>query len=169
MNAIVAVDMNWGIGYNGVQTIVVPEDRKYFGQMTAGGVVIVGRKTFEGIPGPLPNRKNIVLTRDEAYTATGAFVARSVDDVLAEVAGDDPNRVFVIGGEEVYRLFLPMCRFAYVTKIEAAPRSDAYFPDLDAMPDWTHESCEPGVASSECGVDYSVHVYANSRVVEETS
>jgi len=177
MNAIVAVYSDWGIGYNGRQTIVMPEDRKRFREITDGGVVIAGRKTFAELRGPLPNRRNIVLTRDRAFAADGVDVARSADEVAALVADEDPERVFVIGGGEIYRLFLPMCGFAYVTKIGASPRSDTFFPNLDEMPGW---SCE-GVAAplspfrknvaaslSDCHADVaspptSFHKYRNNN------
>jgi len=136
LNAIVAVYSDWGIGYNGAQPIVIPDDRRFFREITDGGVVIVGRKTFEGIGKPLPNRRNIVLTSDRAYRAADVFVAHSTDDVIAEVSGFDPDKVFVIGGGRVYDLLLPMCDFAYVTKIDSAPLSDTFFPDLDVLPGW---------------------------------
>ena len=137
MNLIVAVNSDWGIGWNGTQTIVIPEDRRHFVDTTKGGVVIVGRKTFEDFRKPLPNRKNVILTSDRGFRAEGAVVAYSVAEVLSEVSGDDPDKVFVIGGESVYRLMLPMCRRAYVTKIQASPPSDTFFPNLDEMPDWS--------------------------------
>ena len=163
MNAIVAVNSDWGIGYKGGQTVVIPKDRRRFKEKTVGGVVIVGRKTFEAIPGPLPNRKNIVLTRDLAFAADGAVVKRSMDEALLEIAGIDPNKVFVIGGGDIYKIFLPMCGFAYVTKIDAAPRSDTFFPDLDASPDWALERSESGIRDSELGIKYSINTYRNTN------
>jgi len=162
MNAIVAVNKDWGIGFGGTQTIVIPDDRRYFKRLTQEGVVISGRKTFEDFRIPLPNRKNVILTRDRAFKADGAVILHSVDEVLAEVAEDDPNKVFVIGGGEIYRLLLPFCAYAYVTKIEATPPSDTYFPNLDALPGWRHEGGEPGPRNPEFGIDYSFNVYRNT-------
>ena len=167
INAIVAVNNDWGIGLGGVQTIVIPEDRRYFKKITDGGVVIAGRKTFEDFRKPLPNRKNIILTQDRTFEAEGAIIAHSVDDVLAEVTEDAPDRVFIIGGGEIYRLFLPLCTQAYVTRFYATPPSDTYFPDLDASPDWTLERCDFGIRSSELGVDYSFYVYRNNDKAED--
>ena len=157
MNIIVAVNRDWGIGFNGSQTIVIPEDRRYFLKMTGGGTVIVGRKTFEDIGSPLPNRKNIILTRDAGLNPAGVIVAHSVNEVLALVAGDEPGKVFVIGGGSVYELFLPICSYAYVTKIEAAPLSDVFFPNLDESPEWTLEN--QSEAQESTGVRYTYNVY----------
>jgi len=159
MNIIVAVYSDWGIGYNGKQTIVLPEDRKLFREITDGGVVIAGRKTFEELRRPLPNRRNIVLTRDRAFSSDGAEVVYSVDEVLAAVASVDPGRVFVIGGGEIYRLFIPLCNLAYVTKIDATPLSDTFFPNLDGLPDWSILS-EIEIRNTEFGMKYAQYVYS---------
>jgi len=101
INAIVAVNSDWGIGINGAQVIVIPGDRSFFKRLTEGGVVIAGRKTFEFLRKPLPNRKNIILTQDRTFRADGVIIAHSVDGVLAEISEDAPDRVFVIGGGEI--------------------------------------------------------------------
>ena len=156
MNAIAAVNSDWGIGYNGTQPVVIPEDRRRFRMLTSGGIVIVGRKTFENIPGPLPDRKNIVLTRDRSFNSDGVAVAHSVEDVLAEITDADPGKVFVIGGGDLYEQLLPLCAYAYVTKIEILTPSDRYFPDLDSLPDWSLERREPGVWDSESGIGSNI-------------
>jgi dihydrofolate reductase len=165
MNAVVAVYSDWGIGQSGTQTLVIPGDRRYFRKLTEGGVVIAGRKTFEDFRKPLPNRRNIILSRDPAFIVDGAVSARSAGEVLAEVANEDPDKVFVIGGGEIYKLFLPLCAFAYVTKIIASPPSDTFFPNLDTLRGWTHEVCEFGTRNSELGIDYSFNVYRNKTKV----
>ena len=159
MNAIVAVYSDWGIGYNCRQTTVIPEDREFFKDMTSGGVIIAGRKTFEGFAGPLLNRKNIVLTHNRSYISDGAVTANTVEDVLAEITGVSADMVFVVGGGEVFRLFLPRCTFAYVTKIEASPTSDTFFPDLDALPGWQID--KQAGANEYRGILYSFCIYRN--------
>lgn len=136
MELIVAVDRNWGIGYHGTQPLVVSEDRKHFRQLTKGAAVIVGRRTLEDFPGgkPLPNRRNLVLTRDLSFAVEGAETVHSVEEVLEAVSGEE--KVFVIGGESVYRQLLPFCDRAHVTLLDAAPPADAFFPNLDADPAW---------------------------------
>ena len=140
MNAIVAVSNDWGIGLGGGQTAVIHGDRCRFMELTRGGVVIVGRKTFESFPEPLPDRKHIVLTRNHGFTASditnNVKIVHSVSDVINEIKGFDPDKVFVIGGGDIYRLFLPFCDYAYVTKIELSPVSDTFFPNLDELPGW---------------------------------
>ena len=135
-NIIVAVYSDWGIGFRGRQPVVIAEDRRFFREATEGGAVIAGRKTFESIGGALPGRMNIVLTRNRAFAADGATAAHSISDALRKLSCSDPAKLFIIGGSSVYRAFLPLCGCAYVTKIEAAPLSDAFFPDLDAMNGW---------------------------------
>ena len=86
MNIVVAVNNDWGIGYKGKQTIVIPEDREYFREITNGGVVIAGRKTYEAIGKPLANRKNIVLTNNKNFKAPGVTVAHSINEALEIIA-----------------------------------------------------------------------------------
>ena len=162
MNAIVAVNSDWGIGFGGTQTIVIPEDRRRFNTLTDGGVVIAGRKTFEDYCKPLKNRKNIVLTHDRSFKAAGVIIAHSIDAVLAEIVDYPTDKTYVIGGGEIYRQFLPICSYAYVTKIEATPLSDTFFPDLGALPGWSLE-IESGAMSDKTGIKYSYNVYRNIK------
>ena len=136
LELVVAADADWGIGKNGTQTLIVPEDRRHFREVTGRGTVIVGRKTLADFPGgrPLKNRRNIVLTRDGSFTVEGAETAHSVEEALEKCQQDE--RVFVIGGESVYRALLPYCRRAHVTRIFARAENDAFFPALDTLPGW---------------------------------
>ena len=162
MNAIVAVNSDWGIGYGDTQSIVLPEDRVFFREKTSGGTVIVGRTTFEDFGKPLPDRKNIVLTRDSNFKASGILIANSVDEVLALVADEDASRVFVIGGGSIYNMLLPLCSWAYVTKIEAAPLSNVFFPNLDELPGWVLEV--KGETLESNGIRYSFNRYLNNAL-----
>ena len=171
MNIIVAVNSDWGIGYNGAQSIIIPEDRRHFMKTTVGGVVIAGRKTFEDVGKPLPNRKNIILTRDISLTVDGAVVVHSASGALEKIAGSPTGKVFIIGGESIYKLFLPMCDLAYITKIEASPPSDTFFPNLDKLPEWKEivkgrpmehiitENNQPKT------INYSFTIYKNTKTV----
>ncbi len=146
MNLIVAVDQNWGIGNKGDLLVSIPQDKRMFKELTTGGVVIGGRKTMEGLPGgtTLKGRTNIVLTKRKGYSFGDALIAHSVEDVL-ELLEDYPDQeIFVIGGETVYRQFLPYCHRAFVTKIDYAYEADTFFPNLDDDPAWvmTHDSEE---------------------------
>ena len=162
MNLIAAVNSDWGIGYNNAQSIVIPEDRRNFQNLTRNSVVIAGRKTFEGFGRPLPNRKNIVLSRDRGFKAGGIIVAHSIDEVLAITSDENAEKVFVIGGGSVYNQFLSMCTYAYITRISAKPPSDAYFPNLDESPHWALES--RGATSESKGIRYSFDIYKNNAI-----
>lgn len=148
MNLIVAVDKNWAIGNKGKLLVSIPSDMKFFRQETSGEgkAVILGRKTLESFPGgrPLKNRVNIVLTKNPDFQAEGATVVHSVEEALEAVKEFDDDKIYVIGGDSVYKEFLPYCKLAHVTKIEHAYAADAYFPNLDEMPEWeiTGESDE---------------------------
>ena len=156
LDAIVAVYSDWGIGANGTQPLVIKEDRKHFAEVTAGSAVIVGRKTLADFPGgrPLKNRVNIVLTRSD-IEIEGAVTAHSVEEAL--ILAKPHESVFVIGGDSVYRAFLPhICR-VYVTKIGAQPHSDSFFHDLDADPVW--RVTDPGEEKQQEGISYRFMVY----------
>ena len=134
MNAIVAVDENWAIGKEGDQLVYIPEDLKHFKALTTGHAVILGRKTLATFPGgrPLPGRRNLILSRDPAFTVVGAEVYHDLESLLAAASVDS----FVIGGGSVYRALLPYCETVYVTKIMSSFEADTFFPDLDADPAW---------------------------------
>lgn len=136
MDATVAVYEDWGIGAEGTQPFVLPEDRKHFRGLTAGAAVIVGRKTLLDFPGgqPLKGRINIVLTTRD-IEVPGAVVVHGVAEALAEAKKHD--KVFVIGGASVYKEMLPHISRVFVTKINARPHSDSFFPNLDEAADWT--------------------------------
>jgi len=163
MNIIVAVNNDWGIGYEGAQTCVIPEDRMFFKAVTEGGVIISGRKTFEEIGRPLPNRKNIILTRDPNFAEEGVVVARSMEEVMKEIEGEDQDSVYVIGGGEIYTMFLPLTSRAFVTKIDTSPPSDTFFPNLDALPTWSIERRSEKKHSNT--FEYSILIYRNDALL----
>lgn len=138
MNLIVAVDENWAIGNKNELLISIPADHKMFRQETTGKVVVLGRKTLETFPQglPLKNRTNIILSTNPAYKVKDAVVVHSVEELLEELKKYNTEDVYIVGGESIYRQMLPYCNVAHVTKIDYAYRADAYFPDLDQMPEW---------------------------------
>lgn len=142
MNLIVAVDRNWAIGWNNQLLVRIPADQRFFRQTTTGKVIIMGRKTLESFPGgePLRDRINIVITRKKDYTKKGVLVVHSIEEALEQAAAYPSEDVYVIGGEEIYRQMLPYCKVAHVTKIDYAYQADAYFPNLDEMPEWVIEA-----------------------------
>ena len=114
---------------------------KFFREMTKGNVVVMGRKTMESFPGgqPLKKRTNIVLSRDESYQVKDAVVVHSLEELLEQLKSFPEESIYVIGGESIYRMLLPYCKEAYITRIPHSYAADTYFPDLDADPEWELE------------------------------
>ena len=160
MDAIVAVYSDWGIGARGTQPVVLRADRAHFREKTRGAAVIVGRRTMEDFPGgrPLKGRHNIVVTRQE-ITIEGAEVAHSNEEAV-ELA-EKYEKCYVIGGASVFRQFFPYLDRVEITKIDLAPPSDSYFPDLDADPDWV--CAEEGPWQQEDGIRYCFCTYERKK------
>ncbi|MBE5917952.1 MAG: dihydrofolate reductase [Pseudobutyrivibrio ruminis] len=138
MNLIVAVDKNWAIGKDNKLLVSIPDDMKFFRETTTGKVVVMGRKTLESFPNskPLPNRVNIVLTRDKDYDAKGAVVVHSKEELDNELKKYNTEDIFIIGGESIYRLMLDECDRAFVTYVDYGYDADTYFPNLDEASNW---------------------------------
>ena len=137
MTAIVCVSQNWGIGREGALLFHISADLKRFKSLTVGRTVILGRKTLDTFPGgkPLKDRRNIVLSHRD-LDVPGAEIVHSFDEAIA-LGGDD---ALVIGGASVYMALLSRCDRVYVTKVDADPDADSFFPNLDDNPDWRIES-----------------------------
>lgn len=146
MNLIAAVDKNWAIGNRGKQLVNIPGDQKLFREETMGKVIVMGRKTMESLPGgqPLYGRTNVVLTRNPSYQKKGAVVLHSMEETLEYLKQFPDNDIFIIGGAEIYKEFLPYCNTAHVTYIDYSYEADTYFPNLDKDSGWkvTAESDE---------------------------
>ena len=172
MRLIVAADKNWAIGKENQLLVHLPGDMKYFKEKTLGTVVIMGRSTLESLPGgnPLPERVNIVISRNSAYQKEGCIMASSVEDAVekAEKAAAEREgeaaEVMVIGGASIYRQMLGHCDICYVTKIDAAFPADAYFPDLDQDPEF--EMVWESPVQEEKGFSYRFTEYKRKRQKE---
>ena len=138
MNLIVNVDSNWAIGYRGKLLVSIPEDMKFFRSETTGKVVVLGRKTLDTFPGgqPLKNRTNIILTRNPNYQVKGAIICHSLEEVLEELKKYNSEDVYIIGGDSIYKEFLPYCDVAHVTRTDHVYDADAWFPNLEEDPAW---------------------------------
>ena len=138
MNLIAAVDENWAIGNKDDLLVRIPADHKAFRQETTGKIVVLGRKTIETFPQGLPikNRTNIILSTNKNYQVKDALVVHGLEELFACLKDYDTKDVYVIGGESVYRQLLPYCDTAHITKIDHAYEADAYFPNLDKLPEW---------------------------------
>lgn len=138
MKMIVAVDENWAIGYRGDLLVKIPADQQYFRNETMGKVIVMGRKTLESFPNgiPLAGRTNIVLSKKKDYRVKGATIVSSVEETLELLKQYNSDDVYIIGGESIYRAFLPYVETIYVTKIDYAYEADTYFPDLTKEKEW---------------------------------
>lgn len=134
---VLARARNGVIGRDGKLPWHLPADLKHFKAQTMGKPMIMGRKTFESFPAPLPGRRHIVLTRDPHWAAEGAEVAHDVDAALA-LAG--PGEVAIIGGAEIFALFLPRADRIELTEIDAAPEGDAMVPAFTGWRELSREA-----------------------------
>ena len=129
ISLIAAVGKNNVIGVDNKLPWNLSADLKRFRAITSGKPVIMGRKTFESIGKPLPNRKNIIITRDKNYKADGCIMASSSEEALNAAKGN--KEIMIIGGEQVFKMFLPKANKMYLTIIEKDFDGDAYFPEYD--------------------------------------
>lgn len=138
MNLIVAVDRNWAIGKDGRLLVNIPADQQMFMRETTGKTVVMGRKTLESLPGkqPLSKRENIVLSSDPGYSVKNATVCSSFEEAAALLKERRSEDVYIIGGQSIYRQFLPLCDTAHVTWVDYVYDADTFFPNLDQDPGW---------------------------------
>lgn len=141
ISAIVAVDNNWGIGFNGDLLEHIPEDLEYFKQLTTGNIIIMGRKTWESLPKkPLPKRRNLVITNNtDNYNNTNEVNFFTLSQIKVSLQKDKDKNLnfFVIGGGQIYKELLPICDRVYVTKIfKDHANVDTYFPNIELMDNW---------------------------------
>jgi dihydrofolate reductase len=133
---IVAASQNNVIGLDNQLPWHLPEDLQYFKAVTMGKPILMGRKTYDSIGRPLPGRTNIVLTRDANWSAEGVVVVNDLDSATAAsekaCAAAGADELMIIGGEQIYRKFLPVADKLYLTKVEAVVEGDAYFPAIDS-------------------------------------
>lgn len=138
------------IGYRNRLPWHLPEDLKHFKEKTMGHPILMGRKTFEAIGRPLPGRRNLILTRSFGYHAEGVMAYHSVDDVLRTY---EKENLFVIGGEEIFHLFLPYAQWIDLTYIDHPFPGDRFFPQL-VPGEWRLISREKGKKNKKNPYDY---------------
>nr|WP_315467040.1 dihydrofolate reductase [uncultured Undibacterium sp.] len=151
---IVATDKNHGIGINNQLPWHLPEDLAHFKRTTSGHPIVMGRKTFDSIGRPLPNRQNIVITRNADWSHSGVEAVTSIQDALDLVAD---KAAFVIGGAEIYRQALAFAQELIVTEIQQVYQCDAFFPEIDPTV-WHEKSREYFVAESN-QLHYAIVTY----------
>jgi dihydrofolate reductase len=141
MEIIAALSDNNAIGLNNDLLWHIPEDMRHFKELTTGNTVIMGRKTWESLPTkfrPLPNRYNIVISRNPNYVAQGAAVFSSLTDAIAESEG----KIFVIGGGQIYEEALQHASVLHLTRVHTNIHADTFFPSIN-FDEWKLESIIP--------------------------
>ena len=161
VSLIVAVGRKDEIGKDGKMPWHLPADLKHFKATTLGKPVLMGRKTLEAIGRPLPERRNLVLTRDGAFQAAGCETVHGLQEALT-LAADTPE-LMVIGGGEVYRMAWPRADRIYLTRIQAdVEDADTFFPVLNPR-EWKETSRAEHLADEKNPYDYSFLVYERVR------
>lgn len=160
ISLIVAAAKNNAIGKDGDMPWHLSNDLKYFKNMTWGMPIVMGRKTFEtfGKGNPLPGRKNIILTRQADFKADGVIVIKKAEDALLLAKEMDINELMVIGGGEIYKLFFEKANRIYITRVDAEPEADTFFPEIDPK-QWKLVSKKDHEADAKNDHNYSFQVW----------
>jgi len=164
---LAAVSANQVIGLNNALPWHLPADLRHFRQLTTGHIVVMGRRTFDSIGKPLPDRTNVVLTRQHNTHLPGVITANSIQEVLDHFSGDN-RQIFIIGGAEIYRQTLPFCQRLYLTEIQQDFAGDTFFPEYD-RDDWreisreTHHTADSGMEYHFVVLDRRQPVSVNTR------
>lgn len=164
---IFAVDKNWNIGYDGDMLFKISKDLQRFKNMTEGNIIIMGRKTFESLPNKkaLPNRINIVITKDKKYKEDNILVANSIRDLFILLEKLNPNKdkdEFLIGGGNLTKQMLEYCNKAYITKVNKSfDISDTLIPNLDRDENW--EIIKEGESRYQDDLEYKYVDYRRKK------
>ncbi len=151
-SAIVATAKNRVIGLQGKMPWHLPEDLRYFKKITLGQTVIMGRKTFESIGKPLPQRTNVVISHDTTYAPAGTVNFQTWSLNHSE------ESAFIIGGGQIYKKFWPLLTKIYLTEIDITPDGDTYFPTLDTQ-EFNLKNPDEAWLTSEGGLRYRFLIY----------
>ena len=162
ISLIAAMGKNRVIGNKGKLPWHMPADMKYYKDKTKGKTVIMGRKTFESMGNkPLPNRANIIITRDQNYKVEDAIIVHSAEEAVKEAEKYKTDEVMVIGGSEIYKEFLPRANRIYLTMIDGMFEGDAFFPEYD-ITEWKEISYEEHEMDAKNPYDYRFVVLERS-------
>lgn len=162
INCIVAAAKNNVIGKDNDIPWYLPADLKYFKKVTSGHPIIMGRNCFESIGRPLPNRKNIIITRNPFYIVTGAFVTHSIAEALEICVEDGVDEAFIIGGGQIYEHTLDLIDTLYYTEVDLEVEGDVFFPELD-LENWDLVAEEKHHADEKNKYDYTFKTYQRKK------
>ena len=153
---IAAVAENNALGKDNELVWHLPNDFKRFKTLTSGHHIIMGRKTFESFPKPLPNRAHIIITRQKNYQAEGCIIVDSIEKALSICPKDEDS--FIIGGGEIYTLGLAYTDKIEITRVHSSFEADAYFPEINKK-DWKLEKYEFNEKDEKHKYDYTYETY----------
>jgi len=158
LSIIAAMDQNRVIGIDNKLPWRLPADLAHFKALTMGHHMIMGRKTYESLPGgkPLPGRTSVIVTRDAAFSAPGCVVVHSLSEAVAACEGDD--EAFFIGGADMYRQSLDVAQRMYLTEVKTAVAGDAWFPEFDRTV-WIEAARTRCLADEKNPYDYDFVVF----------
>ncbi len=162
ISAIVATALNGVIGKNNIIPWYLQADLKYFKKTTLGHHVIMGRNSFESIGKPLPNRTNIVITRNPFYVASGCLIAHSLPEALSIARKNQEVEVFIIGGGEIYNLALPFLDRIYLTLVETTIEGNVYFPKIDETK-WEEVTLALHLADEKNDFNFSIKILERKK------
>lgn len=152
ISLVVAIAENRAIGKNNQLLWHLPADLKHFKQITSGHTVIMGRKTYDSIGKPLPNRRNIVITRQKGLQLEGVEVVNSLTEAIALCKAE--NEVFLIGGAEIYKTALPLTQKIYLTTVHQSFEADAFFPEIN-INEWVETEKESYAPDEKNALGYT--------------
>ena len=134
----------------------LPAELQYVKKTTMGHSIVMGRKNYEAIGRPLPGRRNIVMSRDNSFKAEGCEVMHSPEEVLEKCSHEE--EIFIFGGEQIYKLFLPYVSKLYITRIHHSFSGDVFFPEIDYS-EWIEVFREKGLTDEKNPYEYYYHIY----------
>jgi len=158
VSVIVAAAKNRVIGMHNQIPWYLPADLKYFKKITTNHHVIMGRNTFNSIGRPLPNRTNVIVTRDIFFAATDCLVAHSVDEALELAYDNGETEAFIIGGGQIYEQSQEYWDKIYLTEVNLEPEGEVFFPEIN-LKEWRLTFKQPLLADEKNEMDYTFKVY----------
>ena len=156
LSAVVVVDLNNGIGKDNKLLVHFPADLKHFKKITSGHTVIMGRKTYESMGKALPNRRNIVVSRNPGFKLEDAETTTSLQ--LSINLANREEEVFIIGGAEIFKQALPLLNKIHLTRIDQSFEADTFFPQI-SVNDWIEEAREDHQPDEKNPFKYSFLTY----------
>lgn len=158
ISLLVAMDRNNVIGFENDMPWHLPNDLKYFKEKTTGHTIIMGRKTYDSIGRPLPNRKNVILTRQTTEFPNDVEVIHNIEEIYEWQKSHPNEELFVIGGGDIFKQVLPFADRLYITKIDEAFEGDTFFPEF-SLSDWKLTTSIKGEKNSKNNYDYYFQQY----------